>query len=54
MKYKKDHKLPNTKNVRKKNGTTASAAVLKSRKQNQSQSQQNIAASPDQKYLLAL
>lgn len=52
MKYKKDHKLPNTKNVRKKSGTTASAPT-KSRKQN-NQSQPNVAASPDQKFLLSL
>ena len=47
MKYKKDNKLPNTKNVRKKNaaGTTA----VKSKKQ-----YHPTEASPDQKYLLSL
>lgn len=55
MKFKKDNKLPNTKNVRKKNGNSSSNA--KSKNQNAAPAQQtNIPSSPttDQKYLLAL
>lgn len=68
MKFKKDNKLPNTKNVRKKNGTNASATVtsnnfvnhsannskVRSKQNNQTQSQNNISTSPEQTYLLPL
>lgn len=44
MKFKKDHKLPNTKNVRKKNsdGTTASKKPKRSGKQSNKQVQNEV------------
>lgn len=55
MKFKKDNKLPNTKNVRKKNGNSSSSAKSKSRTAAPAQ-QTNIPSSPttDEKYLLTL
>lgn len=53
MKFKKDNKLPNTKNVRKKNGNSGSSAKSKSR--NAPAQQTNLPSPPtDEKYLLAL
>ncbi|XP_065216293.1 homeobox protein Hox-B4-like isoform X2 [Planococcus citri] len=55
MKFKKDHKLPNTKNVRKKNGSNGNNnSKSRSKQVNQTQHQNATSASPEQTYLLPL